>query len=81
MTPMCVVGGCYDPCVCVCGGGGGSEICPAILFYISQSELPGFYDPCVGEEKQLSITYHFRRQLHTCKFNEKEKILIPNRSE
>lgn len=26
------------------------------------SELPGFYDPCVGEEKQLKIDYTFRDQ-------------------
>ncbi|KAK2188148.1 hypothetical protein NP493_143g03009 [Ridgeia piscesae] len=43
------------------------------------SELPGFYDPCVGEEKELSVTYEFRRQLHVCKFSNKQKVLLPNR--
>ncbi|KAI0207079.1 DnaJ-like protein subfamily C member 11 [Lamellibrachia satsuma] len=43
------------------------------------SELPGFYDPCVGEEKKLSVTYEFRRQLHICKYSNKQKVLLPNR--
>ena len=43
-----------------------------------QSELPGFYDPCPGEEKQLSITYEFRRRLHMCTMQDKKKLLIPS---
>lgn len=42
------------------------------------TELPGFYDPCVAELKELSIKYEFRRQSHECLFKHDEKILIPN---
>ncbi|CAD5118078.1 DgyrCDS6817 [Dimorphilus gyrociliatus] len=41
------------------------------------SELPGFYDPCFGEPKELSIKYDFRRRPHSCILNEKKKIVIP----
>jgi len=54
---------------------------PRMLTCVIQSELPGFYDPCVGEEKELSVTYEFRRQLHVCKFSNKQKVLLPNRGE
>ena len=46
---------------------------------VLQSELPGFYDPCMGEEKQLLIVYEFRRQLHQAQYTEPSKILIPHR--
>ncbi|ELT99888.1 hypothetical protein CAPTEDRAFT_177367 [Capitella teleta] len=44
------------------------------------SELPGFYDPCIGEEKQLFVHYDFRRQPHAAHFTDTETILIPNRN-
>ncbi|KAK2157929.1 hypothetical protein LSH36_181g03013 [Paralvinella palmiformis] len=43
------------------------------------SELPGFYDPCIGEAKELSITYEFRRRLHICLFKDGDRVLLPNR--
>lgn len=42
-----------------------------------QSELPGFYDPCVGEEKSLKIefTYNGIPQTHTIK--DKDPLRLP----
>jgi len=42
------------------------------------AELPGFFDPCVGEEKELSVRYEFRRQMFTYTYKENERILIPS---
>jgi DnaJ family protein C protein 11 len=43
-----------------------------------QAELLGFYDPCVGEEKELSVTYEFNRRRYVCVFKENDRILIPS---
>ncbi|XP_017794016.1 PREDICTED: dnaJ homolog subfamily C member 11 [Habropoda laboriosa] len=48
-----------------------------ILYDASKSELPGFYDPCVGEEKQLLIQYLFRNQTHECIVKDNAPIRIP----
>lgn len=42
-----------------------------------KSELPGFYDPCPGEEKELRITYTFREQPHEVTLKEEVEIRIP----
>lgn len=44
---------------------------------ILQSELPGFYDPCVGEEKQLLIQYLFRNETHECIVKDNAPVRIP----
>ena len=44
-----------------------------------QSELPGFYDPCIGEDKELSIMYEFRRKRHYCRVSDKTNVHIPAR--
>ncbi|XP_050597451.1 dnaJ homolog subfamily C member 11 isoform X1 [Bombus affinis] len=48
-----------------------------ILHGASKSELPGFYDPCVGEEKQLLIQYLFRNQTHECIVKDNAPVRIP----
>lgn len=48
-----------------------------ILYDASKSELPGFYDPCVGEEKQLLIQYLFRNQTHECIVKDNAPVRIP----
>ncbi|KOB73460.1 DnaJ-17, partial [Operophtera brumata] len=35
------------------------------LLDASKSELPGFYDPCVGEAKHLTVQYMFHANLHS----------------
>lgn len=42
-----------------------------------KSELPGFYDPCVGEEKQLRIDYSFRDQKFQVTVKDEEPLRIP----
>lgn len=41
------------------------------------AELPGFYDPCIGVDKEVNIVYEFRHQLHSVTVSEKECIMIP----
>jgi len=50
-----------------------------ILADTEVSELPGFYDPCIGEDKELIVFYEFHKKPHYCKYKEKDKILLPNR--
>ncbi|XP_037299974.1 dnaJ homolog subfamily C member 11 [Manduca sexta] len=47
------------------------------LLEASKSELPGFYDPCVGDDKHLTIQYMFHNMLHCCTVSDKEAIVLP----
>ncbi|KAB0397144.1 hypothetical protein E2I00_007763, partial [Balaenoptera physalus] len=42
-----------------------------------QAGLPGFYDPCVGEEKNLKVLYQFRGVLHQVMALDSETLRIP----
>lgn len=42
-----------------------------------QSGLPGFYDPCVGEEKSLKVLYQFRGVMHQVVSGDPEPLRIP----
>lgn len=42
-----------------------------------QSGLPGFYDPCVGEEKSLKVLYQFRGVMHQVLSGDAEPLRIP----
>lgn len=53
-----------------------SKLISNVLF-ISQSELPGFYDPCVGEEKSLQIDYIFSGINHRIVIKDNEPLRIP----
>lgn len=43
----------------------------------SKTGLLGFYDPCLGEEKSLSIRYKFRGKLHHVILGDFEPVKIP----
>jgi DnaJ family protein C protein 11 len=43
----------------------------------SKSNLLGFYDPCIGEEKYLYIQYLFRDKLHETTVADNEEVRIP----
>lgn len=45
--------------------------------FFSQSELPGFYDPCVGEDKSLQIDYTFNGVNHRIVIKDNELLRIP----
>ncbi|XP_038677558.1 dnaJ homolog subfamily C member 11a isoform X1 [Scyliorhinus canicula] len=42
--------------------------------------VPGFYDPCVGEEKSLKVIYLFRGVLHQVMTADNESLRIPKQS-
>ncbi|XP_076179972.1 dnaJ homolog subfamily C member 11 [Ptiloglossa arizonensis] len=48
-----------------------------VLHDASKSQLPGFYDPCVGEEKQLLVQYLFHTQTHECIVKDNAPVRIP----
>ncbi|XP_013359597.1 PREDICTED: dnaJ homolog subfamily C member 11 [Chinchilla lanigera] len=51
-----------------------------ILTEASKAGLPGFYDPCVGEEKSLRVLYQFRGVLHQVMVPDSEALRIPKQS-
>ncbi|XP_048872537.1 dnaJ homolog subfamily C member 11a [Brienomyrus brachyistius] len=51
-----------------------------ILTEATKSGLPGFYDPCVGEEKSLKVLYQFRGVMHQVLSGDMEALRIPKQS-
>lgn len=51
-----------------------------ILHCASKSNLPGFYDPCFGEDKGLLIRYKFKNDDHLIVINDDEKLKIPSQN-
>ncbi|XP_045531393.1 dnaJ homolog subfamily C member 11 [Pieris brassicae] len=47
------------------------------LLDASKSELAGFYDPCAGDEKHLTVCYMFHNYLHVCTVPEQEALILP----
>ncbi|XP_028393566.1 dnaJ homolog subfamily C member 11-like [Dendronephthya gigantea] len=45
-----------------------------------KSQISGFYDPCIGEEKSLRVRYLFRDTLHEVTVEENEALRIPKQS-
>lgn len=55
-----------------------NSVCIACeLFLCVQAGLPGFYDPCVGEEKSLKLLYQFRGVMHQVISADAESLRIP----
>uniref|UniRef100_A0A3P9HIM5 DnaJ (Hsp40) homolog, subfamily C, member 11b n=1 Tax=Oryzias latipes TaxID=8090 RepID=A0A3P9HIM5_ORYLA len=48
-----------------------------ILTEASKVGLPGFYDPCVGEDKSLKLLYQFRGVMHQVISADNEALRIP----
>eukprot|EP00111_Clytia_hemisphaerica_P005692 TCONS_00016511-protein len=46
----------------------------------TKSQLSGFYDPCIGEDKVLKIKYEFRDALHEVTYKDDEAVRIPKQS-
>ncbi|XP_069598330.1 dnaJ homolog subfamily C member 11 isoform X1 [Ranitomeya imitator] len=51
-----------------------------ILTEASKAGLPGFYDPCIGEDKSLKILYQFRGVMHQVMSGDNEALRIPKQS-
>ncbi|TNM88483.1 hypothetical protein fugu_004737 [Takifugu bimaculatus] len=51
-----------------------------ILTESSKAGLPGFYDPCVGEEKSLKLLYQFRGVMHQVISADTDPLRIPKQS-
>lgn len=47
------------------------------LFLCVQAGLPGFYDPCVGEEKSLKLLYQFRGVMNQVISADTDPLRIP----
>ncbi|KAA0707484.1 DnaJ -like protein subfamily C member 11 [Triplophysa tibetana] len=51
-----------------------------ILTEASKAGLPGFYDPCVGEDKSLKLLYQFRGAMHQVLSGDADPLNIPKQS-
>jgi len=51
-----------------------------ILHEASKCQLPGFYDPCMGEEKCLYVQYTFHGVQHEATIQDAESLRIPKQS-
>ncbi|XP_059062994.1 dnaJ homolog subfamily C member 11 [Achroia grisella] len=47
------------------------------LLAACKSELPGFFDPCAGEDKHLTVQYYFHNNLHCCTVTDKQALVLP----
>nr|CAD7440381.1 unnamed protein product [Timema bartmani] len=51
-----------------------------VLHEASKSQLPGFYDPCMGEDKSLFVQYLYHSHVHEVTVQDKEALRIPKQS-
>lgn len=51
-----------------------------ILRETSKANIPGFYDPCIGERKFLRVKYEFRGVPHEVTVKNSEPLIIPRMS-
>ncbi|XP_049843446.1 dnaJ homolog subfamily C member 11 [Schistocerca gregaria] len=51
-----------------------------VLHESSKSQLPGFYDPCLGEEKALRVQYTYHGLLHEVTVGDTESVRLPKQA-
>ena len=51
-----------------------------ILRESTKVNIPGFYDPCIGEKKYLRVRYEFRGTPHEVTIENSEPLIIPRKS-
>jgi Domain of unknown function (DUF3395) len=47
------------------------------FFFLSQHELPGFYDPAIGENKVLKVQFKYKNDIKTVVIEDKDEIKLP----
>ncbi|EFA83820.1 DNAJ heat shock N-terminal domain-containing protein [Heterostelium album PN500] len=50
------------------------------LYPNKKSDMLGFYDPCIGEHKQLRVSYFFQGKLHQVTVNDEDLLRMPLKS-
>lgn len=45
--------------------------------FLLQYELPGFYDPAIGEDKVLKVKFKYRNIIDTVVIDENDEISLP----
>ncbi|CAG2105090.1 unnamed protein product, partial [Medioppia subpectinata] len=45
----------------------------------SKGQLPGFYDPCIGEDKRLLIRYSYNDNIHQIVVEDNQSVNIPSK--
>jgi DnaJ family protein C protein 11 len=48
-----------------------------VYYFVMQSHLEGFYDPCIGETKQLFIEYTFNCDSYKATFEDSDVVRLP----
>ena len=51
-----------------------------ILRESTKVNIPGFYDPCIGEKKYLRVRYEFRGTPHEVTIEDSEPLIVPRKS-
>ncbi|EFA04019.2 dnaJ homolog subfamily C member 11 isoform X1 [Tribolium castaneum] len=51
-----------------------------VLHENTKSQLPGFFDPAIGEDKMLHIIYNYREQPHEVTIKDNESLRLPKTS-
>ncbi|XP_044266778.1 dnaJ homolog subfamily C member 11 [Tribolium madens] len=51
-----------------------------VLHENTKSQLPGFFDPAMGEDKMLHIIYNYREQPHEVTIKDNESLRLPKTS-
>lgn len=47
------------------------------MWFVLQCDLPGFFDPALGEDKTLHIIYNYHDQPHEVTIADNEAIRLP----
>lgn len=48
-----------------------------LIISFQQYELPGFYDPAIGEDKVLKVQFKYKNDIDTVTIEEKDEIKLP----
>lgn len=46
----------------------------------SLASIVGFFDPCLGEDKRLRVTYRYKNRLHEVEVFDEDQLILPLRA-